>query len=65
MSVGVVDRGLIFYPTRPGQAAWSRNRTGIANRIVLPKSDGILKCVNLTDFKCVLFLSLMTKLKVS
>ena len=62
MSVGVVDSGLIFYPTRPGQVAWSRNQTRIVKRIAVPKSDGILKCVNFTDFKCVLFLSLMTKL---
>ena len=62
MSVGVVDSGLISYPTRPGPGAWSRNRTEIVKRTAVPKSDGILKCVNLTDFKCVLFLSLMTKL---
>ena len=62
MSVGVVDSALTFPPTRPGPGAWKGVRTKIVKRTAVPKSDSVLKCVKLTDFKWYFVFKSMTKL---
>ena len=62
MSVGVVDSALTFPPIRPGPEAWKGVRTKVVKRTVVPKSDSILKCLKVTDFRWKIVFKSMTKL---